>query len=390
MVPARTNRLIADIEILRAVAVLFTIGQHLGLLLVWRDWAAVTDRAGFWAGVDLFFCISGFVIVRSLRGGRPWAGLDWGGFGALALPFWIRRIFRILPSAWLWLALTLAATAWFNRSGAFGPLGANLRDALSSILQLANLHWLGCLRFGVGQCNMTTWVLGAYWSLSLEEQFYVLLPIALILIPKRFLPGALAIAALAQMLLARPLWTPLWAFRTDALLLGAALGLWEGCPSYQAAETVLVRHRPMALALAAVGLPLLVVVPTVGVSCSTGFLALVCAGLVFVASYGRDCILGGGGPLRGCLLWIGTRSYAIYLIHLPVFSLTREIWFRAAPPAASFDGSYTWRFLLTAAILVTVLAEANYRLIEVPLRRYGRRLAKGLAERRPTMPQAAE
>ncbi len=382
--PATTRsptHLIADIEILRAVAVLFTIGQHLPLLLPWTDWAGVTGHFAFWGGVDLFFCISGFVIIRSLK------TRDWNGgskrriFRSLALPFWVRRIFRILPAAWLWLALPLAGAAWFNRSGAFGPLAANLSDAAAAVLQLANLHWLGCMKYGVGQCNMTTWMLGTYWSLSLEEQFYILLPLALILLPKRIFPLFLGLAILAQLFLARPAWDALWAIRTDSFLLGVALGLWQGRPSHARAEPRFLRRPAIALAMAALAAALLGVIPSplVATRFSTGLLALLCAGLVFVAGYDRDYLCPTAGWAKRGLLWIGTRSYAIYLIHLPTFYLIQEMWFRSGHPELADGTAKTALFVTSALVLTAIFAEANYRWVETPLRARGKRIAARMA-----------
>lgn len=381
MAPSSTKHapFIADIEVLRAIAVLFTIGQHLPLLLFWTDWTKLNRHFTCWGGVDLFFCISGFVIIRSIKA-ACWEGGGWRGFLAWAPPFWVRRMFRILPSAWLWLALTLAATAWFNRSGAFGPMRENATDAAAAVLQLANLHWLGCLKFGIGQCNMTTWTLGAYWSLSLEEQFYLLLPVALALASKRVFLAGLVVAVVLQMIVARPAWDPLWAFRTDTLLLGVALGLWQGHASHARLEPTFLR-RPIPSALLRVGvLGLLGAIPASGLQLSTGLLALCCAGLVFIASHDGDYIWAPGLVRRG-LIWVGARSYAIYLIHVPIFDLTREIWFRLIPPGASFGKLHVLPFLATAAVLVVGLAEVNYRLVETPLRNKGKRLAATLAER---------
>jgi peptidoglycan/LPS O-acetylase OafA/YrhL len=81
------------------------------------------------------------------------------------------------------------------------------------------------------------------------------------------------------------------------------------------------------------------------------------------------------------MLWVGSRSYAIYLIHIPAFFATREIWFRVKPPGTVFDAAYTWRFALTALPLLLIAAELNYRCLEVPLRRRGARIAQRIAQR---------
>ena len=96
--------------------------------------------------------------------------------------------------------------------------------------------------------------------------------------------------------------------------------------------------------------------------------------LVFIASYDRNYIMAPGWT-RNIFLWVGMRSYAIYLIHIPAYFATREIWFRLQPPGIGFDPNFTGKFLVTAVVLMVVFAELNYRLVEVPLRRRGAEIA---------------
>ena len=120
---------IMDVEVLRAVAVLAVLFHHLPDNLFTDpvpSLARIHEWAQTWWGVDLFFAISGFVIARSLipvlqgctTGQERWQQVR---------HFWLRRAFRLLPSAWLWLAVILLACVFFNRSGAFGTLSANLQ-----------------------------------------------------------------------------------------------------------------------------------------------------------------------------------------------------------------------------------------------------------------------
>jgi peptidoglycan/LPS O-acetylase OafA/YrhL len=108
--------------------------------------------------------------------------------------------------------------------------------------------------------------------------------------------------------------------------------------------------------------------------------ALISAILVFFASYDRDYLFP-AGPLKQVMLWFGSRSYALYLIHIPAFFATRELWFRIEPEGTVFDGTFTLRFALTAGLLLLVFTELNYRFVEVPLRRRGARIAQRIAER---------
>jgi peptidoglycan/LPS O-acetylase OafA/YrhL len=82
-------------------------------------------------------------------------------------------------------------------------------------------------------------------------------------------------------------------------------------------------------------------------------------------------------PLLGRLLvWLGARSYAIYLIHMFAYRFCFEAWSRhAAAHGHTLDGTDTLRLLLSAIVLTLLLAELNFRFIEEPLRRRGAAIA---------------
>jgi len=208
---------IDDIEILRGIAVLMVVLHHAhGNLFTWATPKMELFYTYFsgWVGVDLFFAISGFVIARDLV---PRLQASPGGDTTtrLVLAFWIRRFWRLIPSAWLWLLVILIASVAFNQAGAFGAFRTNLEATVAGVLQIANI------RFAESFMN---WPYGAsfvYWSLSLEEQFYLLFPLV-ILLARRYLVYAMLALVLVQFFLVR---TPmLMVFRTDALTLGVLLG----------------------------------------------------------------------------------------------------------------------------------------------------------------------
>jgi peptidoglycan/LPS O-acetylase OafA/YrhL len=113
------------------------------------------------------------------------------------------------------------------------------------------------------------------------------------------------------------------------------------------------------------------------VSYRFSLLALLSALLVWMATYDGNIFLP-PGALRRLMLWVGARSYAIYLIHVPAFMATREIWTRVSPGAV-FDTQYFYPFVLTAGTLIVVLAELNFRFIETPLRQRGAAVARAYA-----------
>jgi peptidoglycan/LPS O-acetylase OafA/YrhL len=214
----------------------------------------------------------------------------------------------------------------------------------------------------------------------LEEQFYMLLPFAMILLPRKRLIFGLAALIGLQLFLYRPHWSPQWAVRTDALTLGALIALWQKHASYRVLEPLFLRHRRFAIPVFVALVVMIAALPSnlEVVSFSTGSLALCCAALVLIASYDRD-YLWPRGVGKWILVWVGSRSYSLYLTHLVCFAMTREFWFRISPTATRFDASYTVPFLATAFGLTVLFSELNFRLLEAPMRRRGRDLALVIA-----------
>ncbi|MCB2254299.1 acyltransferase [Pseudomonas chlororaphis] len=376
------DKRILDIELLRGIAVLGVVFHHLqGNLfpdgLAWLG--SVAAYGQFWWGVDLFFAISGFVIARSLIP-QLRACCSTAQAWQRTRDFWIRRAFRLLPSAWLWLLLTLLASLALNRSGAFGSLHANLWATVAGLLQFANL------RFADSFFHYEYGASFVYWSLALEEQFYLLLPLV-VLLCRKYLAWVLLALVLVQVLTMR---TPLlMVIRTDAMALGVLLALWTARASYRYCEPKwLGRHPgfgPLLLLLSGLGLGWLATDGFAVTHYRVGALAVLCALLVWIASYNRDYLLP-RGPLKSLLAWVGSRSYGLYLIHIPAFLLVREAWFRLAPSGTPGLVEQPLLALGCAAGLLLLLSELNYRIVELPLRNRGAELVQRLGPSRSPVP----
>ena len=172
------SRRIEDIEVLRGVAVLAVVLHHsIGNLFTWTTPGLSRFSAYFSGafGVDLFFAISGFVIARDLVP-RLQAATGSDMAFRITVAFWIRRAWRLLPSAWTWLALTLVAVVLFNQSGVFGGFRTNLEATVAGVLQVANLRFAET--FGRSEYGASF----VYWTLSLEEQFYLILPLLVLVL----------------------------------------------------------------------------------------------------------------------------------------------------------------------------------------------------------------
>src|SRR3954447_25427715 len=164
----RTLRHRDDIQGLRAIAVLTVIASH----------ASVPFLPGGFVGVDVFFVISGFLISQLLfreveRSGR------------VSIPgFYARRARRILPAATLVTIATLVASAiWLSAI----DLVEVVKDSLWAVFFAANIHFaaVGTDYFAAEEPPSP---LQHYWSLSVEEQFYLVWPallLVLVLVARR-------------------------------------------------------------------------------------------------------------------------------------------------------------------------------------------------------------
>ena len=150
-----------DIEGLRATAVLGVVLYHAGF----------TPLAGGYAGVDVFFVLSGFLITGGL-----WDELRDHGrirFGA----FYARRARRLLPAAALVIAVTMLAAARWS-----APLAARsvVHDGIASLFYVANYRF-ALLNTNYLSASAAPSPLLHYWSLAVEEQFYLVWPALLML-----------------------------------------------------------------------------------------------------------------------------------------------------------------------------------------------------------------
>jgi peptidoglycan/LPS O-acetylase OafA/YrhL len=152
---SHTKRL--DIEGLRAVAVTVVILFHLH----------ITGFSGGFVGVDIFFVISGFLITSLLLRERHSHGrID-------LMAFWMRRARRLLPNAFLVLACVLLASFAMVPAYRWGEVTA---DVFAALAFYANFHF-SAKAVDYFFVNSTPSAVLHFWSLSVEEQFYVLWPL---------------------------------------------------------------------------------------------------------------------------------------------------------------------------------------------------------------------
>ncbi len=364
-----------EIEQLRAISICLVLVSHVLWLspFIYERVVPLFQYASFGVGVDLFFCISGYVVAMSY--------CDYfdryrtrAQFWPAARVFWLRRAYRLLPSAWLWVVIGLVCAVYFNRTGVFMDIEQNLKSALAIFSFTANIaHMYGWLAPN-----------NVYWSLSLEEQFYVLLPLFLLLITgRRARIAALLLVIAVQFPLARNPFGDLTAqylasFRIDGFAWGILVFMFSRSAWYHWLEPSFLLRKPLALVSTLLLLFLLVTVPAqlFAWSISMGLLAMIAAVLVWLASYGKGYLFGYQGLSR-LMQWLGARSYGIYLIHLPVIKFTHEAAIRYLQASGQAYSLAVVPFLLLfAGVLIVLLAELNFRYVEEPLRRVGSERAK--------------
>ncbi len=368
---------------MRAVAVALVIGFHLGLGVF----------QGGLLGVGVFFTLSGYLITGLLIGG--WRRHhDWG-----LKTFWVRRARRLLPAVVVLLVTCLLIVLITDRS----ELGRRAGQALAALCYVANWHtiYAGDSYFtqihGPGPFDHL-------WSLSVEEQFYLVWPLLLAVLVIVFRARMAAVAAATALLaagsfvllalLAQPGMDNTRAYEgTDAraggLLVGACLVLLWRTPAGKVPDDPR-RWWGMGAALDALGLAALVgigwLVKTTNQDTLSlyrwGLLVLSLATVTLLAAVAHPATLLGRIFAIAPLRWLGERSYGLYLWHLPVIVFT---------PADVLATRPAVRDLCQIAITVG-LAALSWQVIEDPIRRHGLlgalRAARGSTARSGTSPAA--
>jgi len=291
-----------EIDGLRAVAVLAVVLYHFG----------VPGLGGGFVGVDVFFVISGFLI-----GGLLWKELDETGRISLGR-FYLRRIRRLAP-AFIAMAIVTAVAAWLILLPfEFREFGKHL---IAATIWLSNVQfWREAGYFDVAAESK---VLLHTWSLSVEEQFYIVLPLTLLVLrfSRNVTTGLLVVAWLASAFACIAL-TPsqpvatffLFPFRAWELLTGVLLALW-----------LRGGRGPVPAAFGPIGLAL--ILASILLVRPEGFPGW--QALVPVAGTAMLLAGAGSGGLVNRLLsqppavFVGLISYSLYLWHWPVLVLSR-------------------------------------------------------------------
>jgi peptidoglycan/LPS O-acetylase OafA/YrhL len=331
-----------SLEGLRGVAAVLVVLAH-----------TLPNAGGFTLGVDIFFVLSGFLITRLVVE-------ELAQRGTVSLrSFYIRRGFRLFPALFVFLIIALMWAQVFAPASGVQILHSTV---LSSLLYVENWHIVAV--GGVGGAGLIRDPVAQAWSLSVEEQFYLLWPLLLVVAWKWKGQRAALIVAACGLTLAVAERVGLTLFgatvvrvymgsdtRADQLLAGCCVALLAQCrllPNIPKLAAIFA-----LLGILAIGLHPL---PLIYQLTATTFL-----GGVLVAGLSQHQLwLLSSLPAR----WLGQRSYALYLWH-PFIGVIFFYQLRLS------DG---WAMLGCVLLTSLFIAHATHRFVEAPLREVGRRL----------------
>jgi len=331
------GRLRLDIQALRGLAILLVLAHH----------ARVPFVPGGFLGVDIFFVVSGFLMARIIDDGLGNGSFTFAGFYA-------RRARRLLPAAYATLVVTAAFAVFLLDSKELKDFAAQLAGAFAFVVNV--VLWRQADYFSSGAELKP---LLHMWSLAVEEQYYLGLPLLLAFAPRRFRLSLVTMATVASF--AGCLW--LRSFAPSAAFYMVPSRAWElGVGSVLALALARGRVKPGRWPAARMlAVAILLIVPLVADDANhPGWAALVCCLATALL------LVPGGEPgkrLSAMLAPIcatGDRSYSLYLVHWPVFAFAGNVMIAPVP---------LWVNLLLI-IPCLVWAEAQYRWVERRLRSF--------------------
>jgi len=304
-------------------------------------------RNGGAIGVGFFFVLSGFLITSLLlKEYQRDSGIN-------LRHFYARRALRLFPLLYLALA-AVAVSVFFIRSP------AERTHVISSLVYCAG--YIGDFYGFVTRSNALARSTGHFWSLAVEEQFYLLWPAALLLVMRRRGEGGLLrfiavgmVAAVAIRMAFLGVGKSIWTLPTthaDALLAGCGVSVLLNTRLLQRTiQSPHVQRVGVAVLVVSLGLPTLIQTWPGGV----GYLVIEGFGVVLLL-----CALSDAGPVRallrlGPLVYCGRISYGLYVIHTLV---------NVAIAANLAGGKLTLPWALISIVVTLLLAAASWRWYE--------------------------
>ena len=358
-------RRVSAIDGLRGLAVLVVVIYHFFGSLA----------PGGFLGVDMFFVLSGFLITSLLIRERAVMGrVD-------LKQFWLRRARRIFPAAIAVLVLTTAIAGLVRGDAAVG-----LKSQFFGTIFFAN-NWVQIAGSQSYFADSGVQIFAHYWSLAVEEQFYVIFPLLFVLLARfgggwlKTVVGVLTAASFLWMLtLYDPQADPTRVYYgTDTHSFGLLLGVLLACVTTTTLQNPQADSWPLAWGrkntkiVSGIGmitlLGLVVMVATVPDTSAFTYRGglLLASALTMILLATLLCEVGPAHWLmdRKAMRWLGERSFSIYLWHWPVIVIIKQVVFN------NKLGWSEWTIGIMALVISLPLSHVSYQWIETPIRRKG-------------------
>lgn len=340
-----------DIVGLRAVAVFAVILHHLNLTLF---------QNGF-LGVDIFFIISGYVVTKSIT-----VQIERDAFSLKE--FYASRILRLLPALYLMLfAVCIAAFFLLQPT----QIAETLSTAFSAIILLANVN----LYFETGYfaSNAITKPLLHMWSLSIEEQFYLVYPILTYIVLSKWTLHYRILVLFFIVVTTFSLTSILNFYKPSFTFYMMPFRIWELClgsfcfylnqaiqgKNYNSWLSDLTNNLAFIALLTILSVPVISIQsPGIGTILPAIFVSILLVNPAREATYHSALT---SGPL----LAIGAASYSLYLWHQPIIAFSHSL---------NYEQTITYKTLLL--VIIACFAAASYYFVELPLRSNANNISK--------------
>jgi peptidoglycan/LPS O-acetylase OafA/YrhL len=357
------TRRLPELDGLRGIAIAMVLLLHYVSLQIPDgsplNWLKVaTSRMHY--GVDLFFVLSGFLIASILLENREAPHY----FRA----FYARRFCRILP---LYLVVVVAyhlalGTAWAQQPH-YGWLMAPKLPGWTYATFTQNF-WMAAHHLKGAEWLSVT------WSLAVEEQFYLTLPLLVRFLPARFVGGGAALTIVGllgyRIVTKHSPQSYLPFFNADCMAMGVLLAVLFRHGNFVGA----LQRRHVPLALAAGLLTLAFAAVTWRPDGLGGFektLLVAWFGLLLALPIASPACVWAAVLRQRWLVWLGQRSYGVYLIHQILSSILHGEIFARVP---TLDSAASVLVTIGALVLTLLIAEASYRFFENPINRRAHRV----------------
>ena len=331
-----------DIDGLRAIAVISVVGYHLFPAFV----------PGGFVGVDMFFVISGYLISTIVISEVTHQSFSF-------TIFYARRAKRILPAL---ISVSSVAMLFYSHAFFSTQILSAYQSLIASFLFSANLYFNATTGYFDPAVNELPFL--HYWSLGIEEQYYLFFPIiALAVCQIRKLPQAGIYVAITLVSVVGS--EAVLRYNPSAAYYLIPWRAWElmiGTLTYYAIEYTVIKNPKISAVLFWLGIGL-IGYSLYSLNASSSFPGVnalpACLGTAFVIVSGARFqglgnVILGFGPINA----IGRISYSLYLVHWPVYIILST----AYPDGRGFGTPFIM------LLLALVFAAANYALVEQPFR----------------------